>query len=77
MADETRITVKVGVIIGLIVSIMSYVSFALLNHQGRITTLEVQYSHTQATLARIEKTLDDIRSDQVRRFYKYEAGKDK
>lgn len=77
MADETRITVKVGVIIGLIVSIMSYVSFALLNHQGRITTLEVQYSHTQATLSRIEKTLDDIRSDQVRRFYKYEAGKDK
>lgn len=73
MAEETRFTLKIGLIASLIAGVIAFFGSTLFSHHGRLTTLEVNYGHTISTLQRMEKTLDDIRSDQMRRYYKYEV----
>lgn len=77
MAEETKFTLKIGLIASLVAGIIAFFGTTLFNHHGRLTALEINYGHTTATLQRMEKTLDDIRADQMRRFYKYETSEGK
>lgn len=67
MADETKITLKVGVIAGGIASLIVMIMTCLWNYHGRITTIEANYTHVATTLNKIENTVWEIRNDQIKR----------
>lgn len=66
MADETKITLKMGVIAAGIASLIVMVMGCLWNYHGRLTVLETNYSHVATTLTKIDNTVDEIRNDQIR-----------
>ena len=66
MADETKITLKMGVIAAGIASLIVMVMGCLWNYHGRLTILETNYSHVASTLTKIDNTVDEIRNDQIR-----------
>ena len=66
MADETKITLKMGVIAAGIASLIVMVMGCLWNYHGRLTVLETNYSHVASTLTKMSGTLDEIRNDQIR-----------
>ena len=66
MADETKITLKMGVIAAGIASLIVMVMGCLWNYHGRLTVLETNYSHVASTLTKMDNTLDEIRNDQIR-----------
>jgi hypothetical protein len=66
MAEETRVTLKMGCIAAGIASLIVMVMGCLWNYHGRLTILETNYSHVASTLAKIDTTVDEIRSDQIR-----------
>ena len=66
MADETKITLKMGVIAAGIASLVVIVMTCLWNYHGRLTVLETNYSHVATTLMKMDSTLDEIRNDQIR-----------
>lgn len=66
MADETKITLKMGVIAAGIASLIVMVMTCLWNYHGRLTVLETNYSHVASTLTKMDGTLDEIRNDQIR-----------
>ena len=67
MADETKITLKMGLIASLVGSLVMFVMGCLWNYHGRLTILETDYKHVYIKLDRIETTVEAIRGDQVRR----------
>lgn len=74
MADETKITIKMGVIAAGIASLIVMVMGCLWNYHGRLTILETNYNHVALTLSRIDNNLramgekvEEIRGDQIRR----------
>jgi len=66
VADETKITLKMGVIAAGIASLIVMVMGCLWNYHGRLTVLETNYSHVASTLTKMDNTLDEIRNDQIR-----------
>jgi hypothetical protein len=66
VADETKITLKMGVIAAGIASLVVIVMTCLWNYHGRLTVLETNYSHVATTLTKIDTTVDEIRNDQIR-----------
>lgn len=67
MPEETKITLKMGIIASAIASLMVLVVGAMWNYHGRITVLETNYLHVVNTLTEIKNTLYDVRNDQIRR----------
>lgn len=81
MADETKITMKMGVIAAGIASLIVMVMGCLWNYHGRLTILETNYSHVAQTLNRMDNNLsimggkiEEIRGDQIRRQKKEPRG---
>jgi len=70
MADETKITLKMGVIASFIGALVMFVMGCLYSHQTDITILKTNYLHVTAQLDKIEQTVTEIRNDQRRRELK-------
>ena len=66
MAEETKITLKMGCIAAGIAALIVMVMGCLWNYHGRLTMLETNYSHVASTLTKMDNTLDEIRNDQIR-----------
>ena len=66
MADETKITLKMGVIAAGIASLIVMICGAIMNHHGRLAVIETNYTHVATTLSKIDMTVDEIRRDQLR-----------
>lgn len=75
MADETKITLKMGVIAAGIASLIVMVMGCLWNYHGRLTVLETNYNHVAMTLQRIDNTVIEIRDDQIKRAGFYEQAR--
>jgi hypothetical protein len=67
MAEETKITLKMGLIASGVAALVVMMVAAMWNYHGRITVLETNYTHVSSTLTDIKETLKDIRADQIRR----------
>ena len=67
MAEETKITLKMGLIASGVAALVVMMATAMWNYHGRITVLETNYTHVCATLTEIKETVKDIRSDQMKR----------
>jgi CRISPR/Cas system-associated endonuclease Cas3-HD len=67
MAEETKITLKMGLIASGVAALVVMMVAAMWNYHGRITILETNYTHVSSTLSDIKETLKDIRADQIRR----------
>lgn len=67
MADETKITLKMGAIASCIGALVMFVMGCLYSHQTDITVLKTNYIHVTSKLDRIENTVMEIRQDQLRR----------
>ena len=66
MADETKITLKMGAIASCIGALVMFVMGCLYSHQTDITVLKTNYLHVTSKLDRIENTVVEIRNDQIR-----------
>lgn len=66
MAEETKITLKMGLIASGVAALIVMVMTCLWNYHGRLTVLETNYNHVASTLTKMDNTLDDIRNDQIR-----------
>jgi len=75
MADETKITIKMGVIAAGVASLIVMVMGCLWNYHGRLTVLETNYNHVAMTLQRIDNTVIEIRDDQIKRAGYYEQAR--
>ena len=75
MADETKITLKMGVIASFIGALVMFVMGCLYSHQTDITILKTNYLHVTSKLDKIEQTVVEIRNDQIRREMKEKVGK--
>lgn len=67
MAEETKITLKMGCIAAGIAALIVMVMGCLWNYHGRLTVLETNYTHVSSTLTEIKTTVGDIRNDQLKR----------
>ena len=67
MADETKITLKMGAIASCIGALVMFAMGCLYSHQTDITVLKTNYLHVTSKLDRIENTVVEIRNDQIRR----------
>lgn len=67
MADETKITLKMGIIASLVGGIVMFIMGCLWNHQTDITILKTDYHHVFKKLDSIETLTQQIRDDQVRK----------
>lgn len=67
MADETKITLKMGAIASLVGGLVMFIMGCLYSHQTDITVLKTNYLHVTSKLDRIEITVNEIRQDQLRR----------
>jgi len=75
MADETKITLKMGAIASCIGALVMFVMGCLYSHQTDITILKTNYLHVTSKLDKIEQTVTEIRNDQIRRQMKEKVGK--
>lgn len=75
MADESKVTLKMGGIAAGIASLIVMVMGCLWNYHGRLTVLETNYNHVAATLQRIDSTVAEIRDDQIKRAGYYEQAR--
>ena len=75
MADETKITLKMGAIASFIGALVMFVMGCLYSHQTDITILKTNYIHVTSKLDKIEQTVVEIRNDQIRRQMKEKVGK--
>lgn len=66
MADETKFTIKVGAIIGLVSSLIIFIMTCLWNHQTKITVLEADYKHVYKKLDTIENLVFEIHQNQIK-----------
>lgn len=67
MADESKVTLKMGVIAAGIASLIVMMMGCLWNYHGRLTVLETNYLHVSSDLKDIKVTVGEIRQDQIRR----------
>lgn len=70
MADETKITLKIGIIASGIATLILFVFGCLWDHQSKITVLGVNQSHIMKRMDKIDDIADvvsQIRNDQLRR----------
>ena len=75
MADETKITLKMGAIASCIGALVMFIMGCLYSHQTDITILKTNYIHVTSQLDKIEQTVMEIRNDQIRREMKEKVGK--
>ncbi len=67
MVEETKITLKLGIIASLVGGLVMFIMTCLWNHQTDITILKADYKHVFKKLDTIENTVMEIRNDQLRR----------
>lgn len=65
--SETTVTVSFWAIILVALGIFGFLFTSNINHEGRITILETQYTQINATLGKVEALSREIRDDQIRR----------
>lgn len=70
MADETKITLKMGLISSAVAALLVMIGGALWNQQTRIVTLETNYGHVCETMNEMKQMLQEIRADQIDRYKK-------
>lgn len=69
---ESTVTIKWWGILVVILGIFGFFFTAVLSHEKRITTVEVQYQSIVTTLGKVETLTKEIRDDQIRRYELYE-----
>lgn len=67
MAEETKITLKMGLIASGVAALIVMMLSAMWSYHGRITVLETNYTHVSSSLTDIKDTLKDIRNDQIKK----------
>ena len=74
MAQETKVTLGMGVIATLVSALMIFVLGCLWNQHGRITVVEAQQLGISEKLSKVDSKLDkmepilwEVRQDQIRR----------
>ena len=67
MAEETKITVKVGLIAAATASLVVFILGMLFAHQGDISILKVEKAHMVSRIEEIHTLSVEIRNDQRRR----------
>jgi hypothetical protein len=65
LADETKLTFKMGIIATLVAGIVVFIMNCLWSHQTDITILKTNYIHTSSTLQDIKLVVDRIEDNQV------------
>ena len=70
MADETKITLKMGLIASAVAALIVMIGSALWNQQGRIVILETNYNHVCSTMTEMKDMLQDIRTEQMKQYAK-------
>lgn len=68
MADETKITLKMGLIASAVAALIVMFGGALWNQQGRIVVLETNYNHVCSTMTEMKDMLQDIRAEQIKQY---------
>ena len=64
MAEETKITLKVGIIITFISSIIIFIMSCLWSYNSRLTALETNYINLVEKLNKIDTNVETIRDSQ-------------
>ena len=67
---ESILTVRWWGVLLVVFGIFGWLAICAMNHESRITRVEVQYLHMVQDLADIKVIVSDIRNDQVRRSQK-------
>ena len=67
MADETKITLRMGVIASIVASLVVGLFSIMWNYQSRITVLETNYQHVYVTLNEMKEMIKEIRQYQIER----------
>jgi len=70
MPEESKVTLKVGILASLIAAIIVAAYGAIFNLHGRVTAVEVDNKYTFSTLCEIKDMVNEIRTDQIRREHK-------
>ncbi len=70
MAEETKITLKMGVIASAVASFVIFLMGTLWNQQTRLVMLETNYGHVCETMNEMKQMLQEIRADQIDRYKK-------
>jgi len=69
--DESRLTVRIGVVVVLVIGFFGWVFSSTMMHEGRITKLETQLEihipKINSSLDGLNKITTEIRDDQLRR----------
>ena len=67
---ESTITVKWWAVLTVIIAVFGFFFISMLNHEGRLTKVETQFSYITDALTDLKGVTKEIRDDQVRRFEK-------
>jgi nitrate/TMAO reductase-like tetraheme cytochrome c subunit len=65
MADESKITLKMGIIASAVSALIMLVGGAIWNQQSRLVILETNYGHLCTSLTKMENILEQIRDTQT------------
>jgi len=73
MAEETKVTLKMGLIAAAVASLLVMIGGAIWNQQGRLVVLETNYGHLCTSLNEIQTSQDktfsalmEVRDNQIR-----------
>ena len=67
LAEETKVTMKVGIIASGISGLIIFVMGTLFVHQTDIATLKITAANNISNIAEVKTLLQEIRNDQIRR----------
>jgi len=65
MAEESKITLKMGIIASAVSALIMLVGGAIWNQQSRLVVLETNYGHLCTSLNKMETMLEQIRDTQT------------
>ena len=67
---ESTVTVKWWAVMVVIIGIFGFFFISMLNHEGRLTKVETQFSYITDALTDLKGVTKEIRDDQIQRFEK-------
>ena len=67
---ESTVTVKWWAVLTVIIAVFGFMLISMLNHEGRITKVETQFTYITEALGDLRGITKDIREDQIRRYEK-------
>ena len=67
---ESTVTVRWWAVMMVIIGIFGFFFLSMLNHEGRLTKVETQFSYITDALTDLKGVTKEIREDQIRRYEK-------